>query len=89
MAIVVSIIVPVFNLADYIIETLDSILGQTFPDFEALVIDDNSTDGTVEIVRQYQAKDTRIKLLSNRQKKGAAGAAILEFMPLKVNGLLF
>ena len=71
---VISVIVPTYNLEYYIAETLDSILAQSFTDFEVLVIDDHSTDKTVEIVQQYQSKDSRIKLLTNQHNKGASGA---------------
>lgn len=70
----VTIITPVFNLNPVLKETLDSIIGQTFADFEVLVIDDGSDDGTPELVQQYIAKDHRIHLLYNAHKKGVSGA---------------
>jgi len=70
----ISIVVPVFNLENYISETLDSILKQTYTNFEVLVIDDHSTDNTVEIIKEYGVKDSRIKLLTNTRKKGVSGA---------------
>lgn len=69
----VSIIMPVYNAERYLIEAIESLLGQTFRDFELLVVNDVSEDGTEAIVRRYAAKDTRIRLLQNSKGKGVAG----------------
>ncbi|MDX1993014.1 MAG: glycosyltransferase family 2 protein [bacterium] len=61
----ISVIIPAYNAADFIGETLDSILRQTYQQFEVIVVDDGSTDNTVEIVKQYAAKDDRIRLIQN------------------------
>lgn len=55
-----SIIVPVYNVEAYLAECLDSILAQTFTDFEVLLIDDGSTDGSSALADAYAAKDARI-----------------------------
>lgn len=60
----VSIIIPTFNRAYLICETLESILSQTYTDWECIVIDDNSTDNTQEVVSEYLKKDSRFKLFS-------------------------
>ncbi len=70
----ISIIMPVFNLSGYISETLESVLSQTYNNFELLVIDDASTDDSRAIIESYQSKDNRIKLLSNTHNKGVSGA---------------
>ncbi|MCX7097482.1 MAG: glycosyltransferase family A protein [Methylococcales bacterium] len=71
----ISIIVPVFNLEDYVSHALDSILAQeNCPNFEVLVIDDHSTDNTLAIITAYSERDSRIKILTNQRKKGVAGA---------------
>lgn len=71
----VSIIVPVFNLELYIGETIDSILAQVnFSNFEVLIVDDHSTDSTLDIINQYGNTDSRIKVFINHRRKGAAGA---------------
>jgi glycosyltransferase involved in cell wall biosynthesis len=67
----VSVIMPVFNAARFLKPALESILAQTFTDFEFLIVDDHSTDATVAIIKSYQ--DPRIKLLKNRGK-GIASA---------------
>lgn len=67
-----SIIIPAFNVEKYIGKCINSILKQTFTDFEIIVIDDNSTDDTVKIVEQYN--DERICLIKNHRRKFAGGA---------------
>ena len=68
----VSILLPVYNVEDFIKETIDSILAQTFIDFELIVIDDSSSDNTVNIIERYLLKDNRIKLLQNYENLGIA-----------------
>lgn len=63
-----SIIVPVYNAEAYLAECLDSILAQTFADFEVLLIDDGSTDGSFALAQSYAAKDARIRCF--HQKNG-------------------
>ncbi|MBP92713.1 MAG: hypothetical protein CMC55_01200 [Flavobacteriaceae bacterium] len=55
----VSIIIPTYNRAHLLGETLDSVLAQTYPNWECLVVDDGSTDGTAELLNHYIAKDSR------------------------------
>lgn len=69
MSPVISVLLPVYNAECYISEAIDSILTQTFADFELIVINDGSTDGTLEILQNYQEKDTRIRLFW-RENKG-------------------
>lgn len=68
----VSIVLPVKNGAQYIGDAIDSLLAQTFSDFELIVIDDGSTDQTSQIVKGY--KDSRISLVS-QENQGVAKAA--------------
>lgn len=56
-----SIIVPVYNVETYLPACLDSILAQTFTDFEILLVDDGSTDGSPALCNAYAAKDARIR----------------------------
>jgi glycosyltransferase involved in cell wall biosynthesis len=69
----VSIIIPVYNRAHLIGETLNSILNQTYTNWECIVVNDGSTDETKLIVQQYEKKDNRIKLY-NRPKHYLKGA---------------
>ena len=58
----ISIIIPVYNVGKYIGRCLDSILNQTFQDFEIIAVDDGSTDRSGEICDEYAAKDSRVKV---------------------------
>ena len=58
----ISIIVPVYNVEQYLHRCLDSILAQTFTDFEVLVVDDGSPDRCGEICDEYAKKDSRIRV---------------------------
>ena len=58
-----SIIIPVYNVAPYLRECLDSVLAQTFGDWEAICVDDGSTDGSGAILDEYAAKDKRFRVL--------------------------
>lgn len=66
----VSVVVPAFNNAEYLAETMDSILNQTYQDFELIVSDHSSTDGTMEVLRRY-ANDDRVQILTTPAGGGA------------------
>jgi glycosyltransferase involved in cell wall biosynthesis len=57
----VSVVIPAYNAANFIAETLDSLQAQTYTHWEAIVIDDQSTDNTAQIARDYAARDPRIQ----------------------------
>ena len=69
----VSICVPTYNGEKYLPDCLESIISQTFSDFELLIIDDCSNDNTVNIIQNYAEKDRRIRLIQNRQNLGLIG----------------
>lgn len=64
----VSILVPVYNAEKYLSECIESILSQTFKDFEAIFLNDGSKDNSMEILEKYAAADKRIKVLSQHNK---------------------
>lgn len=67
----VSIITPTYNVVQFIRETIESVLKQTYPYWELLIVDDCSTDDSVKIINQYSIKDPRIKLLSTDKNTGS------------------
>ena len=60
----VSVIVPVYNVEQYLRRCLDSILGQTMPDWEAICVDDGSPDGSASILAEYAERDSRFRILT-------------------------
>ena len=64
----VSIIMPIYNVAQYLEETLDSILNQSLTDFEVIAVNDGSTDNSEEILKKYQQKDRRIIYFSQENQ---------------------
>src|ERR1700710_1696496 len=57
----VSIVIGAYNAQRYLAQTLDSLLEQTFTDFELIVLDDGSEDRTFDILKEYEAKDARVR----------------------------
>ncbi len=62
----ISIVVPVCNVERYLGECLDSILKQTYKNFEAICVNDGSTDNSLDILRSYEKKDSRIKVITKK-----------------------
>ena len=60
----ISVCMAVYNAERYVAEAVESILNQTFGDFEFLILDDGSTDGSLDILRRYAERDPRIRLTS-------------------------
>lgn len=58
-----SVVIPVYNTRDYLPATLDSVLAQTQEDIEVILVDDGSTDGSLEIEYAYQARDSRVRVV--------------------------
>lgn len=69
----VSVVIPAYNAAVHLRATLESVLAQTWRHLEAIVVDDGSTDGTAAIVREFQARDARVRLI--QQTNRGVGAA--------------
>ena len=66
----ITVLMPVCNGERYVGAAIESMLGQTFGDFELLIIDDGSSDASLSIVRDYAARDQRIRVVSKRQNQG-------------------
>lgn len=60
----VSVIIPAYNSARYLPEAIESVLAQTYPHVEAVVVNDGSTDQSGEVLREYQARDPRVKVVN-------------------------
>ena len=60
----ISVVIPVYNCEDFLTECLDSLVNQTFTDFEVLCINDGSTDNSLDILEEYQRRDARFQVVS-------------------------
>lgn len=69
----ISIIVPIYNSEEYLKECLNSLVNQTFKDIEIICVNDGSTDNSLEIVKYFAEKDSRIKVI-NQENKGQSAA---------------
>jgi glycosyltransferase involved in cell wall biosynthesis len=68
----VSVIIPVYNTAPYLRRCLDSVCGQTLRDIEIICVNDGSTDGSPEILREYAAQDARVRVIDFAGNKGVS-----------------
>ena len=68
----VSVVIPTYNSEKTISRALESVLSQTYHDWEIVVVDDCSTDGTVDLVLKYTKQDSRITLIKNNKNEGPA-----------------
>ncbi|WP_346857501.1 glycosyltransferase [uncultured Draconibacterium sp.] len=67
---IISVIMSVYNAEKYLSESINSILNQTFKNFEFIIIDDKSSDKSVEIINSMASKDSRIKFIQNKVNQG-------------------
>ena len=72
MSDLVTVITPMYNSGKYIEETLNSVISQTYENWELFIIDDGSSDNCVELVIDFKKNDDRIKLIINEKNQGAA-----------------
>ncbi|MBR4391146.1 MAG: glycosyltransferase family 2 protein [Bacteroidales bacterium] len=70
----VSVIVPCFNMERFIADTLNSVINQTFSNWELYIVDDNSSDDTIKIIQAFCEKDSRIHFTTQIQHEGIANA---------------
>lgn len=66
----VSIIIPVYNVEKYIARCLDSVINQTYQDIEIIVVNDATPDNSMAIIKEYAAKDSRIRIVNNPRNMG-------------------
>ena len=72
-SLLVSVIIPVYNVKPYICESLESVINQTYQNLEIIVVDDGSTDGSGEICNYYKHKDSRICVI-HQENRGLSEA---------------
>lgn len=84
----ISIIMPVYNGEVYLRDTLESIIAQSYQDFELLIVDDTSTDNSYEILLNYSQRDSRIKLFT-KPNGGNAVKSIIFALPLALGEWMF
>jgi len=65
-----SIIMASYNYAGYISQGIESVINQTYQNFELIIVDDGSVDNSVEIIKSYCEKDNRIKLYCHNKNRG-------------------
>lgn len=70
----ISVIVPVYNVEQYLRQCLDSVINQTFKDLEIICVDDCSPDNSAEVLKEYAKKDSRIKIITLEQNGGLGNA---------------
>ena len=85
----VSIITPAYNAENYIAQTIESVQNQSFSNWELLIVNDCSSDGTLNIAERYAAKDTRIKTTTAAHSSGAAAARNLGLAQAKGQYIAF
>jgi glycosyltransferase involved in cell wall biosynthesis len=71
----ISVVMPVYNALPFLAESISSILAQTLTDFEFVIFDDASTDGSVELLRQWSLRDRRIHLYESKKRLGVSGSS--------------
>ena len=65
---ILSIIVPIYNVEDYLERCIKSILNQTFSDFELILVDDGSTDSSLKICNEFKVKDKRVQVINKKKR---------------------
>lgn len=64
----ISVIIPVYNASDFLVQNVESLINQTYSKFEAIYVDDGSDDASLAILREYEKRDTRIRVFSKRHE---------------------
>ena len=84
----ISIIIPVYNVENFLCQCLDSIIAQTYHDFEILLVDEGSTDGSGTICDEYAAKDKRIRVI-HKDNRGVSSARNIGLNRIKGDWVFF
>ena len=70
----ISVVMPLYNVENFLKQSLDSVVNQTFRDIEIICVNDASTDGTLSMLEEYASKDDRIKIITNEINQHCGGA---------------
>lgn len=89
MSMGVSIVMPCYNAERFIKQTIESVLNQTYQDFELIIVNDSSNDRSVDIIRSFSTRDNRIKLILNRENLGVAMSRNIGMQNAKYNLIAF
>lgn len=84
-----SIVVPVYNVESYLPQTIESILAQSFSDFELILVDDCSPDGSAEICNRYAQQDSRVQTIQLPENKGASHARTVGLQKIRGQYVFF
>lgn len=71
----ISIVIPTFNSSKYLSQTIETALNQTYKNIEIIIVDDNSTDNTIKIIKNYQKKNSKIKFFKIKNKKNTGSGS--------------
>lgn len=85
----ISIVVPTYNSSETIKTTIESILNQSFQNFELIIVDDCSKDNTIELIQEYKASDKRVSLYKNKENLGAGFSRNYGILKAKYNYIAF
>ena len=72
----VSVVIPVYNAEDTVVDCIDSVLGQDFPDLEIIVVDDGSNDGSGVLCDNCARRDSRVKVIHQKNKGRSAARGV-------------
>ena len=84
-----SILIPCYNVSKYIEKCLESVICQTYTDWEVILIDDGSTDGTIDIIKFYAEKEKRIKAFYQKENQGVSAIRNLLIKESTGNFIIF
>lgn len=85
----ISIIIPVYNVEKFISRAIDSAINQTFNDIEIIIVDDCGEDKSIDIAKEYQKNDGRIKIIHNEKNLGTFAARNNGVLNSKAEYILF
>ncbi len=85
----VSIIMPTYNSTDTVVESIQSVLSQTYKNWELIIVDDRSTDNTWQVIQTYADKYDNIRVYQNKENLGAGASRNFAIKKQKAALLLF